>query len=66
MLLLIFSFGSVAAANMALTFVDVQNFTHLMEQRRLDNAQPLADVFVYGAFADFKHLSGRPNRRSRI
>ena len=41
-----------AAADVALCLVDVQNLAHLGRERGIDIVDPVADILMYGAFAD--------------
>ena len=54
----IFSFGGETATNMTFLFVLFQNLFYLCIQIRLDLFQPLADILMYGAFADAEFFRG--------
>ena len=55
---LVLSAGGKAAADMALGFVFLQQRLYLQPQRTVIQRQPLADVLMYGRFADPEFFGG--------
>ena len=55
-LLLVFLFGRLAAAQVALVLVFVKNDLHLLIKQRIDALERGCDVLVDGAFADLELL----------
>ena len=61
---MIFSHGGLAAADVALCFVDGKHLPHLLRQRRIHCRQTLCGIFMNAGFADAEFNSGLPHGAS--
>ena len=63
---LVFFFGRDAAADMALAQIEIQYFSRLFIQFRIDIAQAFGNVFMYRRFTNGKMRGARPSGTARF